>query len=173
MTAIPEPVAAFLFIGIGATIVLDLWSVVLTRGFGVPTANWALVGRWLAHIPRGRFLHEPIAATPAVRGERLLGWTFHYAVGIAFAALLLTTQGADWLRHPTLLPALCVGLLTVVFPFFVMQPGMGAGIAASRTPNPTQSRLRSLTAHAVFGVGLYLSAWLWVLVMAPVGQGQS
>jgi hypothetical protein len=43
-------------------------------------------------------------------------------------------------------------------PFFVMQPAMGAGIAASRTPTPWRNRLRSLATHAVFGCGLYLSA---------------
>lgn len=168
MTAIPEFVLAALFIGTGATVVLDLWSVTLKRGFGIPSADWAMVGRWLAHIPRGRFMHAAIAAAPAVRGERLLGWVFHYAVGIAFAALLLAMQGAEWLRHPTLMPALLVGLLTVVFPFFIMQPGMGAGIAASKTPKPRQSRLRSLAAHAVFGIGLYLSTWLWALAAASI-----
>jgi len=47
----------------------------------------------------------------------------------------------------------------VLVPFFVMQPSFGFGIAASRTPNPTQARLRSLMAHTVFGVGLYVCAF--------------
>jgi len=55
-------------------------------------------------------------------------------------------------------PALVVGLGTIVAPWFVMQPAMGAGIAASRTPNPTASRLRNLGAPTVYGVGLYVSA---------------
>jgi Protein of unknown function (DUF2938) len=45
-------------------------------------------------------------------------------------------------------------------PFFIMQPGLGAGIAASRTPKPNASRLRSVVSHFVFGVGLYASAVL-------------
>jgi hypothetical protein len=36
-----------------------------------------------------------------------------------------------------------------------MQPGMGAGIAASRTPRPNSARLHSVVTHAVFGLGLY------------------
>ena len=44
-----------------------------------------------------------------------------------------------------------------------MQPAMGAGIAASKTPRPRVARLRSLVTHTVYGVGLYVSAWLWVL----------
>jgi hypothetical protein len=39
-----------------------------------------------------------------------------------------------------------------------MHPSFGLGIAASRTPNPTQARLRSLMAHTAFGVGLYVCA---------------
>jgi hypothetical protein len=39
-----------------------------------------------------------------------------------------------------------------------MQPAMGAGIASSRTPTPLKNSLRSLANHAVFGLGLYLSA---------------
>jgi len=32
------------------------------------------------------------------------------------------------------------------------------GIASSRSPNPTQARLKSLVTHTVFGVGLYVCA---------------
>jgi hypothetical protein len=56
------------------------------------------------------------------------------------------------------LPALLYGIGTVVFPFFIMQPSLGLGSAASRTPNPTQARLKSLLTHTVFGVGLYVCA---------------
>ncbi|OVZ64709.1 hypothetical protein CDO44_00395 [Pigmentiphaga sp. NML080357] len=57
-------------------------------------------------------------------------------------------------------PALALGVATVVAPFFILQPGLGAGIAASKTPRPNAARLRSLVTHAVFGLGLYISAWL-------------
>jgi hypothetical protein len=56
------------------------------------------------------------------------------------------------------LPALLFGVGTVLVPFLVMQPSFGLGIASSKAPNPTAARLRSLMAHAVFGVGLYLCA---------------
>ena len=48
-----------------------------------------------------------------------------------------------------------VGIGSVAAPFLLMQPGMGAGIAASRTPRPAVARVRSLITHAVFGIGLY------------------
>ena len=146
-----------LLIGTGATALIDIWSVARTRLLGTPSLDYALVGRWLAHLARGRFRHDPIAASPAVRGERLIGWTAHYLIGIAFAALLLSIWGLDWARHPTIGPALIVGIGSVAAPFLLMQPGMGAGIAASRTPRPSATRSHSLVTHAIFGLGLYLA----------------
>jgi hypothetical protein len=153
-----------LSIGAGATVLLDLWAQFATRAFGMPAANWALVGRWIGHFPRGRFVHDNIAKASPVAGERALGWVAHYAIGVLYAALLVAISGLDWARHPTPLPALAVGLVTVAAPLFVMQPGMGLGIAASKTPNPNAARLRSIATHGVFGLGLYVSA----LVVAPL-----
>jgi len=153
-----ETFLSVVFIGAGATAVMDLWMLFRTRVLRIPAQSYALVGRWLAGVPRGQFRHERIAASPPVRGELLIGWAAHYLIGIAFAALLLAIWGSDWARQPTLAPALIVGIGTVLAPFLVMQPGMGAGIAASRTPRPGAARVQSLVTHAIFGVGLYAAA---------------
>ena len=155
-----------LLIGGGATALTDLWSGVRRRLLGIVPPDFGLVGRWLAHMARGRFRHDSIAAAPAVRGERLVGWLAHYAIGMSFAALLLFIWGMDWMRQPTLGPALAIGIGTVAAPFFVMQPGMGAGIAASRTPRPAASRLQSLVTHTIFGIGLYAAARLTNVLFA-------
>jgi DUF2938 family protein len=147
-------------IGAGATAVMDLWAIVRQRLFGIPALSYGLVGRWLAYLTRGKFRHEPIAASPPLRGEKVIGWTAHYLIGIAFAAVLLAVWGLDWVSRPTLGPALLVGIVSVAAPFLLMQPGMGAGIAASRTPRPAAARLQSLLTHTVFGLGLYASGWL-------------
>ena len=148
-------VVSAVLIGAGATALMDVWAVARKQLLGIPALNYALVGRWLAYLPRGRFRHDPIAATPAVPGERVVGWTAHYLIGIAFAAVLLALWGLDWARQPALAPALIVGIGSVAAPFLVMQPGMGAGIAASRTPRPAAARFHSLVTHAIFGFGLY------------------
>ena len=88
-------------------------------------------------------------------GERVIGWSAHYLIGIAFAAMLLALWGLDWARHPTLLPALLIGIGSVAAPFLLMQPGMGLGLAASRAPRPAAARTQSLLTHAIFGLGLY------------------
>jgi hypothetical protein len=151
-----EFVASAVFIGFGATVVMDLWALLLKRGFGVQGLDYAWVGRWIGHMARGRFAHAHIGKAEPVAGERALGWVVHYATGIAFAVALIGFFGLSFTRDPTPLPALIVGLATIVFPFFVMQPAFGIGIAAAKVPNPTTARLRSLMTHLSFAVGLYL-----------------
>lgn len=147
-----------LLMGAGATLTVDLWTVVRRALFGTALSNYALVGRWFAYMARGHFRHERIAAAAPVRGELIIGWIAHYLTGIAFAAVLLTVAGPDWASQPTPGPAFAFGIATVAAPFLLMQPGMGAGIAARRTPRPNAARLQSLMTHAVFGIGLYASA---------------
>jgi hypothetical protein len=147
-----------LVMGIAAAALMDAWGFLLRRGFGVPTLDYALLGRWIGHVPRGRLFHERIASAEPIPGERPLGWLAHYAIGVAFAALLLAVVGLGWARAPSIWPAMAVGLGTIVAPWFLMQPGMGAGIAGSRTANPTATRLRNLATHAVYGAGLYATA---------------
>jgi Protein of unknown function (DUF2938) len=166
---VPEALDYLLYavlIGAGATVVMDIWAVVRKRLLGIPPLDYGLVGRWLAHLVRGRVRHESIAASPRVRGERLMGWTAHYLIGIAFAAVLLAIWGLDWARHPTIGPALIVGIGSVAAPFLLMQPGMGAGVAASRTPRPATARLHSLVTHGIFGLGLYAAGWATSLLDA-------
>lgn len=153
-----------LAIGVGATAVMDVWAVALKRFWCIPSLNLAMVGRWLGHLPHGTVTHTNIAQAAPVRDEAILGWTFHYAVGVLFAAVLLALVGQEWVQGPTFAPALLAGLVSVAAPFCILQPGMGAGLAASKTPHPAAARLRSLMAHAAFGIGLYLAALLWSTV---------
>lgn len=155
-----EVIGRSLAIGIGATALLDLWALFLNRVFGIPLANWAMVGRWFAYLPRGRFMHDTIADTPPVARELAIGWIMHYLIGALFAAIVLLIWGLDWARNPTLLPALIVGVVTVGCGWFILQPGMGFGLAASKRPNANQVRLIGLINHVVFGLGLWLAALL-------------
>jgi hypothetical protein len=150
-------VAGGVLMGVTGSALMDAWSLVLRRRFHVPTLDYALLGRWVGHFPRGRFAHDRIASAEPVAGERVLGWSVHYAIGVMFALLLLAIWGVEWVRSPTIEPALLVGLATIIAPWFVMQPAMGAGIAGSKTPNPKATRLRNLGTHAVYGMGLYIS----------------
>ena len=145
-------------IGIGATLLLDLWNLFLNRAFSAPSLNYCLLGRWFRYMPEGTFRHASIATAPRKSFECTVGWVAHYSIGVGLALVFIVFIASDWLGRPTVLPALLYGIATVAFPFFILQPSLGLGIAAARTPHPTQARLKSLATHTVFGVGLYLGA---------------
>ena len=145
-------------VGLGATLFMDIWALFLKHVFRVPPPNYCLVGRWLGHMPEGTFMHASIAAASQKRFECMVGWIAHYVLGVLYALVLVAFVSESWLARPTLLPAILFSLGSVLVPFLIMQPAFGLGMAASRTPNPTQARLRSLMAHTAFGVGLYVWA---------------
>lgn len=144
-------------VGVGATIVLDAWIALLKR-LGVQTLDLAMLGRWVGHTFKGEFVQPSIRKATPIAGERALGWLTHYAIGIVFAALLVGVMGTGWSQNPSLVPAVIVGMMTAAFPLFVMQPALGAGFAAAKTPAPVKNCLRSIVNHTIFGVGLYVSA---------------
>jgi Protein of unknown function (DUF2938) len=156
MTSLQE-LARVACIGVGATAVMDVWLLLLKR-MGVQTLSFGFIGRWVGHLLRGQVVHVSIRQSPGIPHELVWGWLTHYAVGIVFAGLLVLLQGFAWTRSPSLLPALAWGMGTVLVPLFVMQPAMGSGFAASKTPTPLKNCFKSLANHTVFGVGLYISA---------------
>lgn len=145
-----------ILIGLGATLTTDLWALFLKRAFKISSPNYCLVGRWLRYMPEGIFNHSNIASAPQKSAECTVGWIAHYLIGITFAIAFVAFVGNNWLQHPKLIPAIIFGVVTVLMPFFIMQPSFGLGLAASKTSNPMQARFRSLINHTAFGIGLYL-----------------
>ncbi|MBO2686757.1 hypothetical protein AYI74_08470 [Shewanella algae] len=153
-----------LLLGVGATLVMDIWALAQKVLLGIPSLSYPMVGRWIGHLPKGKLIHSPIGASATIKGEAWLGWGAHYLIGIIFAAILLAICGSQWLQAPKIMPALLLGIISVLAPFLILQPGLGAGLAARRTPAPWTARGRSLLAHTVFGLGLYLTALLLSLL---------
>ncbi|MEZ4710129.1 MAG: DUF2938 domain-containing protein [Caldilineaceae bacterium] len=145
-----------ILIGLGATLTFDLWALVLKHAFQITPSDLCLVGRWIRTMPEGIFRHANLRSAPPKSRECLIGWTAHYLIGTLFAITFVTLVGDNWLHQPRLLPALLFGVVTVLAPFLIMHPAFGLGIAAAKTPNPTQARVRSLMNHTAFGCGLYL-----------------
>lgn len=156
-------------LGLGATLVMDLWNLFLRRAFGIPSLDLRLLGRWVLHMPSGTLRHAKIGAAAPKRFERAVGWLAHYSIGVALAVGFVLVAPDGWLARPTLLPALAWGLVTVVFPFFLMQPALGLGVASAKAPRPAQARAKSLASHAAFGSGLYLAGWAVVWGARVVG----
>ena len=60
------------FIGVGATVVMDLWALLLKQ-LGIPSLNFAFLGRWIGHLPHGQWAHESIAKASPIKGELWMG----------------------------------------------------------------------------------------------------
>jgi hypothetical protein len=158
-------ILSILLIGLGATLNTDLWALFLKRAFMINSPNYCLVGRWLRYMPEGTFRHPNLESASPKSAECTIGWIAHYTIGVIFAIAFVAFVGDNWLQHPTLIPAIIFGAVTVAAPFFIMQPSFGLGFAASKMKNPAQARLRSLLNHITFGIGLYLFGMLagWLL----------
>ena len=156
----PSDVLFGVGLGVGATLVMDAWNYPLKRGLGIPSLNYCFLGRWVLYLPRGVFRHASISAAAPLPRECTVGWMSHYSIGVVLAVTFVVLAPAHWVEEPTLWPALLFGVGTVVFPFFVLQPALGFGLASSRAPKPLSARLKSLATHTVFGVGLFVCALL-------------
>ena len=146
------------FIGVGATVIMDIYAIILKHFFSIKSLDYGILGRLIGHFSHGQFYHKNITQATPIKGEKILGWTAHYLIGITFSALLLFIWGIEWTQNPTIFPALTIGIITVLAPFFILQPAFGFGIASSKTLNPKVARMKSLLTHTVYGLGLYLSA---------------
>ncbi len=154
-----------LIVGIGATLAMDIWSFILSL-FNIKSLDYRFVGRWIGNIPKRQYFHNNIMNTPSIKYELIIGWISHYLIGISFAFLLLVIYGKSWFNKPFLFPALLIGIITIIAPFFIMQPAFGLGIAGSNFPEPDILRLKSFMAHFIYGIGLYVSALLLMYVKA-------
>ena len=153
-----------IILGVLATAFLDLWNLARALAFDGALPRYDLIGRWLLYMLDGRFVHDSIRAAEPRTGELLAGWGGHYAIGVVFAMMLLGVWGLRWLDRPRLIPAMLVGLVTVAIPYFLMQPGMGSGVAGRLTADPDAARMKVVVSHVVFGAGLYLAGWLMAAV---------
>lgn len=147
-------------LGLGATVLLDLSHQAFGRLPGQTLPNWRPVGRWFWNLTDGKVFHAAIADAPPSPNDLAIGWAAHYAVGILYGVIFALIVGPGWIAAPTFLPAWIFAIVTVAAGWFLLQPGMGLGWAASKTPNPAKVRAISLVNHTVFGLGLWLTGLL-------------
>lgn len=144
-------------IGVGATFAIDCFTFIVSL-FGSATRGILFVGRWMAYMPKGTFLHDTIIETPPVANELMIGQIAHYCIGITFTFLLVKIFGKKWLSKPTLIPAMVIALVTLLIPVFILQPALGFGIAFSNMPQQIHLIIKTIAIHTIYGFGLYFSA---------------
>lgn len=154
-----------LLTGAGATLCMDLWALLLKRRFGIPSLDYALVGRWFLGMFDGRWFHATIVTAPPRRGER-------NRLDIALRH-----------RHRVCLYPARVGGQRVVCDAGaahraverLAEPGgaisgdaarAGLWRGGGKTAYPRKARLLSLLTHTVYGLGLLIAARLLATLCA-------
>jgi len=145
-----------LFVGVGSTILLDLWVTLVEKATSIPPTNWGIVGRWIIGIPNGHWtLDTSVNHEPTVT-EKVLGWLFHYIVGIAYAVLIILLFGAGFIDSPSIMPVIIVGLiLSTLAGLAILMPALGGGFMGRLIPNWFATFIYLVIAHAIFAIGQY------------------
>jgi len=150
------------FVGILATITMDVLSVTALKLGLIAFLPPRLTGRWFASMARGQFLHTDIGRVPPINHEMAIAVPMHYAVGITLALLYLLMVSALRLSPRNLIVALAFALCTNLLPWLLMFPAMGYGWFGAHGPPGTRLFFSSLFTHCFYGVGL----WIGVLILS-------
>ena len=150
------------FVGILATITMDVLSVTALKLGLIAFLPPRLTGRWFASMARGQFLHTDIGRVPPINHEMAIAVPMHYAVGITLALLYLLMVSALRLSPRNLIVALAFALCMNLFPWLLMFPAMGYGWFGTHGPPGTRLFFSSLVTHCFYGVGL----WIGVLILS-------
>jgi len=148
-------------VGIVATIVSDLWQQIQKPVTGIPASNWPVTGRWVIGFRKGRIYDPGVAKSPSIPGEAVVGWTFHYVIGVIYGSLYLGFVYLVAYSQPNWLNGFVFGLVTLAAPLLFMKPAMGGGLFGLKAPNPSKGLFLSITTHATFGLGLYWGVLLY------------
>lgn len=152
-----------LVVGIGSTIILDLWVTLVEKMLGIPQTNWGIVGRWIFGIPKGNWVLDASIDKAPNAQEKTLGWLFHYVVGIGYAVLIILLFGASFIDEPSIMPIIVVGLvLSTLAGLAILMPALGAGFMGRLVPNWFAMFIYLVVTHAVFAEGQYGFSMLYI-----------
>ena len=143
-------------IGILATLFMDLFSIINKKLFKITPLNYAIIGRWVLHWKSCKFAHNNIMQTQTLKNELVLGWIIHYITGVSWTYLYFV-MCTYFSYEINLLNTIIFTSITTLLPFMVIQPFLGFGFFAYKTPSPIHSIRNSLIAHITFGVGIFYS----------------
>lgn len=149
-------VGEMIILGVLATAIMDAIQYSRYRLFNTPWFDYRLFGRVLI-LKLNAKNSSNFRSHPPVFGELALGWGLHYFIGVILSISACWLVQVWQINAPIILFFITYGFVTVFLPFFVMQPLMGLGIAASKTPNPWANRLKSCVVHSIFGLSIYIA----------------
>jgi len=159
-------------VGLLATLTMDLTALVMVKTglfrLGPYRVVPELLSRWIGSFPAGAFVHSTILETAPVPHEKLIGLASHYLIGLTLTSVLLFPHVGIRHRSISFRTGLLFGLVTCIFPWFLMFPAMGFGIMGLNLPRSAPLMPLSLLNHAAFGLGIFL--WSNVVLVSKRRQ---
>lgn len=153
--------AEMTLMGIWATLFMDMLAVFLGESKIIhQLIQPQAVGRWTLYMFRGKFKHEDIHKSPALKYEKSATLLSHYLIGIALAGVYLYLELKIPAIRDQLLVPVVFGVATVLLPWLWLYPSMGLGFMASKAPRRSPYIITSLANHTNFGLGFAI----WILL---------
>lgn len=126
------------------------------------------IGRWAHGLIRGKVYYSDIEKTEPVRNELKIAFIFHYLIGGGVVALgyPVMLSFVDLISSPFHLPwAIFYGLLTCAFPWFILMPSIGKGVAGRKMPIQAKPIIAPIISHLAYGlgIGVTISAYGWIM----------
>jgi hypothetical protein len=149
-----------ILMGIWATFFMDFMA-----GFVVKlkivraTIEPQILGRWALYTLRGKFVHEDIYQTPALKNEKQASLIAHYLIGIVLTGAYLSLELIEPAIRDLLWAPLIFGVATILLPWLWLYPSIGIGFLASKSPHKSDYIIFSSINHTNFGIGMVI----WVV----------
>jgi hypothetical protein len=147
-----------IFIGILATITMDILSAGAYKLQLIAPLSPRLIGRWFAFVAQGHPFHSDIGQAPPINHEMAIAAPVHYAIGVTLALVYLLACSAIKMPPRNPITALGFALCTNLLPWLLMFPAMGYRWFGAHGPAGTRLFLSSLVTHLFYGAGLWLAA---------------
>jgi len=155
--------------GLVGSIFMDVIEEIMSK-VGIQSGVKAThIGRWAHGLSKGKFYYSDIDKVAPVNNELKIAFVFHYLVGGGLVALgypvLLYFYNIFSLSLPIPL-AVVYGLLTCVFPWFILMPSIGKGMAGNQMPAQAMPIIAPVISHLAYGLGLWLTLFVysWAIV---------
>ena len=143
--------------GILATLIMDLFAkfIVKSKIVRAPIEPH-IPGRWVLYMLRGKFIHEDIRQTPALKNEEPAALISHYLIGIVLMGIYLFLElKVPAIRDQLWMP-LVFGATTVLLPWLWLYPSIGIGFLASKSKKQSDYIIFSSINHINFGIGMVI-----------------
>lgn len=154
--------------GIIGSIFMDITELQMSKVGISSGVKGAYIGRWFHGILNGVFIHQDISKTKPIKNEERIGQLFHFIIGGGAVALLypvfLSIIGLESSTNHLILGSV-FGLLTSLFPWFILMPSFGWGLFGSKTPFESRPIISPVISHIPFGLGIGLTYVLYYDVM--------